>query len=139
MLPLPFLYPPFEKCAISYSMKKRISNIHKVVAVQPSYMIKDWYIVCKLAFINKYNIAVSFQNLENNIFNIFSSTNFSIIFPFHFFFLPFTNFPSSHFYDCPSSFSNSLHLHFCIPSHIAHFPILGKSSPTITYFLAVIS
>lgn len=86
MLPLPFLYPPFEKCAISYSMKKRISNIHKVVAVQPSYMIKDWYIVCKLAFINKYNIAVSFQNLENNIFNIFSSTNFSIIFPFHFFF-----------------------------------------------------
>ena len=121
---LPFLYPPFEKCAISYSMKKRISNIHKVVAVQPSYMINDWYIVCKLASINKYNIAVSFQNLENNIFNIFSSTNFSIIFPFHFFFFTFHEFSIFPFLRLPLFFNQLSPFTFLYPqsySPLSHF------------------
>ena len=45
--------------------KKRISNIHEIIAVQLSSRINDQHIACKLEFTYKFNVVLSFQNLNN--------------------------------------------------------------------------
>ena len=79
----PSLYKLSHLCCPSCK-KKRISNIHKIVSVQSLSMINDKYLRNKffilmvskrsfqglilhgkLEFINKFNVVVSFQNLEN--------------------------------------------------------------------------